>query len=106
MNRFRALAKPGEAVSLLMPKESLKLSFLFDQEIKLIGIDHKKYRKKLSYGRETNKTLYDSNFRLVVTTDFLRHPKIVEAMIKSCDAKEGVGMEARPWPKYDKALTE
>jgi hypothetical protein len=104
IERFTSLADPGEEITLVLPRESLKMAFLFDKKIIIQPVDYKVFRKTKSYVREITDQLYDANFRLVISTDFLRHPKLDEAIIKSCVAEEVVAMEPRSWPKYDKAL--
>ena len=104
VDRFKMLAIPGENVTLVLPKESLKLGFLFDRKIRILPVDYKAFRKDRAYIKQITKEFYEANFRLVISTDFLRHPKLDERIIKCCDAEEVIAMEARPWRKYEKAL--
>ena len=104
VDRFKMLATPGENVTLVLPKESIKVSFLFDREIRILPVDYKAFRKDRAYVKQITKQFYEANFRLVISTDFLRHPMLDERIIKCCDAQEVVAMEARPWRKYEKSL--
>ena len=106
IRRFIRFAEEGELVTLVLPKDSHKLSFLFDKTIKIILIDYKTFRKSRFYVNDIAKKFYTANYRCVISTDFLRHPKLDEMIIKYCDAKEVIAMEARSWPKYDKALSK
>jgi hypothetical protein len=104
IERFTSLAELGEEITLALPRESLKMAFLFDHKITIQPVDYKVFRKSKTYVKEITDQFYDANFRLVISTDFLRHPKLDEAIIKACEAEDVVAMEPRSWPKYDRAL--
>ena len=106
IDRFTWMAERGEQITLVLPKESNKLAFLFNKKIKILSIDYKAYRKSWFYVNKLAKQFYDANYRCVISTDFLRHPKLDEMVIKYCNAKEVIAMEARSWPKYDRALSK
>lgn len=103
-DRFRALAGPREPVRLLLNKGAEKMAFLLPPEIAVDSVDLQRLRRDLAYRRRTMAALYDANYRLVVHTDYLRHPDMDEALILAAAAAESVAMEPRPWPKYDAAL--
>lgn len=106
IERFTKMAIPGEDIVLILPKESLKMRFLFDNRIIIFPVDYKAFRKNKAYVKEITGQLYQNNYRVVISTDFLRHPKLDEVIIKSCEANEVIAMESRSWPKYNKALNK
>ncbi len=101
---YTLLADPGEAVAVLTPKASVKTTFLFPDGIEVIGVDYHRFRTDAAYRYSVSRDLYRRNFRLVVTTDHLRHPWADEAMIRACQAPETIAMKARSWAKYEDAL--
>ena len=102
--RFMALAGDDEPVTVLLQKGSDKMSFLFPPEVDVDTVDFARLRQDLAYRREVTERLYAANFRLVVDTDYLRHPHLDEALVTACDAPETLAMEPRSWPKYDAEL--
>lgn len=102
--RFAKLAKDGELVTLLLPKDATKMAFLFNADVVIQGIDYNRLTKDRRYRKSTCRHLYDTHFRLLISTDFLRHPKRDELIIRACKAEEVLGMEPRSWLKYDPAL--
>ena len=50
--------------------------------------------------------LYQAHYRLAITTDYLRHPELDEALIAATGAEQSIAMEPRSWPKHDKALND
>jgi ADP-heptose:LPS heptosyltransferase len=105
-DRMCAMAEPGEDITLVLPREAIKMAFLFDEKINILPVDYTAFRKSRTYKKEIFDRLYEANYRVVVSTDFLRHPKLDEALIKACAAPETLAMAPRSWPKYDKALTK
>ena len=61
---------------------------------------------ELFYRKKIKQDLYHHNFRMVISTDYLRHPRLDEALILACQAPETAAMVARPWEKYQKLLDE
>jgi hypothetical protein len=61
-------------------------------------------RKDTGYRREITDGLFKAHYRLVVHTDYLRHPDLDEALAAAAHAPETVAMEPRPWRKYDARL--
>jgi ADP-heptose:LPS heptosyltransferase len=105
IERFRKLAEPGEETTLLLRSDAAKMGFLFPQDIKISTVDFGKLRKSLAYRRAIFSELYAAHYRLVVSTDYLRHPLLDEALIKACQAEKALAMAPRPWPKHDKRLS-
>ena len=105
INRFYTIAKSNEKITLLLRSDSKKVSFLFHEKISIYTVNYKEFRKKRNYRSKIENELYLLNFRIVVSTDFLRHPKLDEAIIKACDAQKTIAMEARPWGKYNAELS-
>ena len=104
VGRFASLAKSGELVTVLLRSDSIKMSFLLPPEINLISVDFKRLRIDMSYRRKITHSLFKANYRLVVHTDFLRHPDLDEALCKATHSQEIVAMEPRSWKKYDSRL--
>lgn len=104
MDAFRALAEPGETVSVLTPAASRKTAFALGDDIEIIAVDFLRFRSDLRYRRHIMAQLYGHGFRRVVSTDHLRHPIIDEAMIAACAAPIVEGLTARAWPKHQARL--
>ncbi|MBW7997153.1 MAG: glycosyltransferase family 9 protein [Candidatus Glassbacteria bacterium] len=102
--RFLALANDGEAVTVLLRKGSDKMAFLFPGRVSVETVDFGRLRKDLSYRCGVCERLFAANTRLVVHTDYLRHPHLDEALVAACEAPETLAMEPRPWAKYDADL--
>jgi ADP-heptose:LPS heptosyltransferase len=104
LSKFMSLAQEDETVTVLMRKDGAMTSFLFSNTVSTLAIDFKQLRH-VGYRKKIFNQLYKSNYRLVIHTDFLRHPDLDEALVAATGAPEKVAMEPRSWPKYDKALT-
>jgi ADP-heptose:LPS heptosyltransferase len=104
IDRFASLAKDGEEVTVLLRADSMKMGFLLPSNISSIYIDFRRMRIDMAYRREVTNSLYDANYRLVIHTDFLRHPYLDEALCAATHALEVVAMEPRPWTKYNSRL--
>lgn len=102
--RLMAMAKEGEAVTLLLRRESAKMAFLFPPGLEVMPVDFGRLQKSPRYRLQVQGTLFRKHFRLVVHTDYLRHPLLDEVLVAACRAPETAAMEPRPWPKHDKAL--
>jgi hypothetical protein len=98
------MAKPGEEVTLLLRSDAVKMGFLFPKDIKTKTVDFGKLRKSQTYRRKMFNELYVAHYRLAISTDYLRHPLLDEALIAACEAEEALAMEPRPWPKHDRRL--
>jgi hypothetical protein len=104
MDRFRALAEPGEPVAVLTPRASRKTAFLLGDDVEVIGVDYPRFLREAGYRAVVQAMLYRRGFRRVVSTDHLRHPLIDEAMIRACAAPVTEALSARPWPKHQARL--
>ena len=82
--RFAQLARTGELVTLLLPKDATKMEFLFKRDVVIHGIDYDRLTKDRTYKENTCRDLYNSHFRLLISTDFLRHPNRDELLIRAC----------------------
>ena len=101
--RFMELARPGETVTVLLRSDGARMSFLFPPSVQVLTVDFGRLRQP-GYRRRVLDQLYHSHYRLVVSTDFLRHPDLDEALALACAAPESAAMAPRPWPKHDRRL--
>ena len=101
--RFLALAHAGETVTVQLRHDAAPMAFLLPPEVKVRTVDYGRYRRQAAYRWRTNRDLYQANFRLVVSCDYLRHPHLDEAMVEAA-AAETWAMVARPWAKYNRHL--
>lgn len=102
--RFAALAQAGETVTVLLRADGAKMAFLFPPEINVIKVDFGRLGKDAAYRGEVFDDLYRAHYRLVVSTDYKRHPDLDEALAFACDSPETAAMRARPWAKYQARL--
>jgi len=102
--RFLKLARPAEAVTVLLRSDAAKMAFLFPPLVNVMTVNYGRLGKDLAYRFETLKGLRAAGYRLVVSTDYLRHPYLDEALAAACGAEETYAMEPRPWAKYAGAL--
>ena len=102
--RFQALAEDGEGVCVVLRDDAAAMAFLFPPEVTVDVVDHRRLRRHPAYRLSTLRRLGAANARLVVSTDYLRHPDLDEALIKACRGAQTVAMEPRPWAKHDGAL--
>jgi ADP-heptose:LPS heptosyltransferase len=101
--KFMALAIQGETVTVLLRNDGAKTSFLFPKSVSTLTVDFKQLRRA-GYRKQILNQVYQANYRMVVHTDFLRHPDLDEALVAAANAPETAAMEPRFWPKYDTAL--
>jgi hypothetical protein len=102
--RFQKLALNGEPVTALLRSDAMKMAFLLPSGVVAKGVDFKRLRDDLAYRREVTDEIFNANYRLLVHTDYLRHPDLDEALVAAAFAEEAVAMEPRPWRKYDARL--
>jgi hypothetical protein len=102
--RFAALAREGEPVTVALRSDALKMAFLLPPAVAVVGIDFKRFGRDLNYRRRLTDDLFRAHYRLVVHTDHRRHPDLDEALVAAAMATEAVAMEPRPWRKYDARL--
>ena len=98
--RFMGLAGNGEPVTVLLRADAAGTAFVLPPEARVETVDFTLLRKNLRYRLNVMDRLFLANYRLVVSTDYLRHPDLDEALIRTCRAAETVAMVPRPWPKY------
>jgi hypothetical protein len=99
-SRFASLAHEGEPVSVLLRSDARKMAFLLPTNLGLEIVNFGQLRKSLSYRRKIANRLYKAHYRLIISTDQLRHPDLDEALIKMAAPDEAIAMEPRAWPKY------
>ena len=103
-DRFATLAKNDEPVTVLLRKDGAKTAFCLPDGINVITVDFQRFGKSSSYRWQTMESIYQSNFRCVISTDFLRHPHLDEVLAMAAAAPESAAMEARHWTKYQSDL--
>lgn len=104
IDAFCAYAKPNEKITILLRKDGAKTAFLFPDSVDTLIVDFKKYRNDIRYRLEMSKYLFESNFRSVISTDYLRHPDLDEALLFAAEGSETIAMTVKPWRKYQKQL--
>jgi len=102
--RFLKLAQKDELVTVLLRADALKMAFLFPDGINFLAVDFGQLRKNTAYRKKVMENLFQDHYRLLVHTDYLRHPDLDEALVCAAMAGEAVAMEPRPWAKYDSRL--
>ena len=98
--RFMGLAADGEPVTVLLRADAAGMAFVLPSEARVETIDFFRLRKDIRYRLEVMDGLFEANYRLVASTDYLRHPDLDEALIRACGAARAVAMVPRPWSKY------
>jgi hypothetical protein len=104
VERFQGLAEGGEEVTVLLRTDAMKMAFLMPPGVTAKGVDFKKLRNDMGYRRQITDEIFTAHYRLVVHTDYLRHPDLDEALVAAAHAGDAVAMEPRPWRKYDSRL--
>jgi ADP-heptose:LPS heptosyltransferase len=102
--RFLELAHPGEPVTVLLRKNAAKMAFLFPEGVSIEAVDYDKFATSPAYRLQILRKLRAANYRLVISTDYLRHPELDDALVRATAAPQTIGMEPRPWAKHDRAL--
>lgn len=105
IDRFAGLAEDGESVTLLLRKDAVVMGFLFPPQIALQVVEYDRLRQ-IGYRRQIFQTLWDANYRLVIHSDYLRHPDLDEALVKATGAPRKVAMQPRPSAKHGGRLQE
>jgi len=103
-SRFASLAREDEPVTVLLRSDAAKMAFLLPRTMGMEIVDFKNFRKSLAYRRKIADRLYKANYRLVISTDQLRHPDLDESLIQMAAPEEAMAMEPRSWPKHNAAL--
>jgi ADP-heptose:LPS heptosyltransferase len=102
--RFARLAQTDEPVTVLLRRDGAKTAFCLPEGIDVETVDFGLLNSSPSYRWQAFERLFKANYRLVVSTDFLRHPFLDEALIIAAEALESFAMVARPWQKYQTDL--
>ena len=102
--RFLALARDGEPVTVVLRADAMNMAFLLPPPASVVGVDFKRLGRDLGYRRRATDDVFRAHYRLVIHTDFRRHPDLDEALVAAAMAPEAVAMEPRPWRKYDARL--
>ena len=104
IERFCKYADNKEPITILLRKDGSKTAFLFPDYVNIFIVDFPLFHKNLIYRFNISVQLYEANYRAVISTDFLRHPDLDEAMMLASGAAETIAMQARPWTKYQAQL--
>lgn len=102
--RFMELARPGEGVTVLLRSDGARMAFLFPAGVRVRTVDFGRLREP-AYRARAALDLYDAHYRLVVDTDFLRHPDLDEFLVAAAHAPDSVAMEPRPSNKRGRRLS-
>ena len=100
--RFLPVAKPGEPVTVLLRADAMAMAFLFPSWVSVESVDYSRLRDAFYRLRIFTK-LFAANYRLVVATDYMRHPDLDEALVMATGS-DAVGMAARPSTKHGSRL--
>lgn len=103
LRRLRSLAHPGETVTVLLRQDAAKMAFLFPPDIIVRTVDFRRLRQS-RYRLGVFMDLWKAHYRLAVSTDYLRHPDLDEALLLAAGAPETAAMLARPSPRHDRRL--
>lgn len=101
--RLMELAHPDEPVTVLLRGDGARMSFLFPPQVRVLKVDFNRLRQP-GYRLRVAADLHDAHYRLVIHTDYLRHPDLDEFLVACCRADDTAAMEPRPWPKYQGRL--
>ncbi len=102
--RLLGLAVEGETVTVLVRSDAAKMTFLFPADVTVETVDFPRLLRDLRYRAGIMARLYRANYRMVVSTDHLRHPWLDEALAFATAAPRTLAMMARDWPKYANRL--
>ncbi|MDA0674926.1 MAG: lipopolysaccharide heptosyltransferase family protein [Proteobacteria bacterium] len=104
-HRFAALAHEGEPLTLMIRKDAAHTAFVLPPAIAVETVDFGRLGRSFAYRLATLRRVFRAGYRLAVSLDFLRHPDLDEAIVLAASADGTLAMEARRWPKHDRALT-
>jgi hypothetical protein len=100
VNRFSAMAEPDELVTVLIRQDATGSTFLFPPGIAIETYDWKRFRRNLFYRWALCAKMRRKNLRLVISTDYERHPFVDEIIIAACGTCAWAET-ARPSRKYE-----
>ncbi len=101
--RFLSLARPGEAVTVLLRRDAAKMAFLFPPGLAVKTVDFSRFRA-IGPRRRLFAELFRAHYRLVIHTDYLRHPDLDEALVEAARASDNFAMAPRPSVKHGRRL--
>jgi ADP-heptose:LPS heptosyltransferase len=101
--RLMKLARPGEGVTVLLRADGARMSFLFPPGVTVRKVDFKRLRD-IRYRRQMAREVYAAHYRLVIHTDYLRHPDLDEFLVTAAHAPETAAMAPRPSAKHGRRL--
>ncbi len=102
--RFTALARPGETVTVLLRHDAARMAFVLPPDVRVLAVDFSRLRQP-GYRLKIMRQVHQAHFRLVVHTDYLRHPDLDEALVAAADAAEAAAMMPKPSAKHGRRLT-
>lgn len=103
LSRFLTLARPGEDVTVLLRHDAARMAFLFPPQVRVRKVDLGRLRH-WDYRRQVLEEIFRAHYRLVVHTDYLRHPDLDEALVEAAAAPETAAMEPRPSVRHRRRL--
>lgn len=95
---FETLARPGERVSLLIRSDAAAVSFLFPTSIEVRTYEWRRFQRSIFYRWRLSYALHRQGLRLVVSTDYDRHPFVDDHLVAATGA-ESIAETARPSKK-------
>ncbi|NQW00138.1 MAG: lipopolysaccharide heptosyltransferase family protein [Rhodospirillales bacterium] len=101
---FCRCAGKDEKITVLLRRDGARTGFLLPASVATLSVDFKRFHRDMRYRLEMSNQLYQANYRRVISTDYLRHPDLDEAMALAAQAPECIAMVARPWAKYQNRL--
>lgn len=96
---FQSLAQPNERVLLLIRSDAAAVSFLFPPSIEVRTYHWRRFQRSLFYRWRLSYGLHRLGLRLVVSTDYDRHPFVDDHLVAATGA-ESLAEEARPSKKF------
>ena len=104
--RFMALADEDEPVHLVVREGSDAAAFLFPPAIEIIPVNYCRFIRNPFYRWSVCRRLRDFGYRVAVSTDHLRLPRVDDALVLAAGAPETLALEPRSWPKHDRLLAK
>ena len=102
--RFMALADGDEPVHLVVREESEAAAFLFPPAIEMRPVNYRRFIRNPFYRWSVRRRIRDFGYRVAVSTDHLRLPRVDDALVLAAGAPRTLAMEPRSWPKHDRLL--
>jgi hypothetical protein len=86
-------------VTVLLRSDAARMAFLFPPAVRVEAVDFGRLRRP-GYRAAVCRRLCRAGYRLVVHTDYLRHPDLDEALVAAARAPETAAMEPRPSARH------